>query len=506
MKVSSFFIILYLFVGQLNGQNISTDSLSNLIKTAEEDTFRINLYNELAFQYINTNPAFAKDDVNIALEKAKEIEYERGVARALNILGGINWAVSNYAEALDYYLESASKYEQLDDQLGLAKCYNNIGEIYKKLGEYENSLEYLLRAKPMLESEVGSNKALLIYNNIAEVYLIQGKLEQAEQYFDMILSRDELQTDRKLAYAYMGMGEIAFRRGNYEKAEQHYFKAMEIREQMKDNRGIAQASVKIGELLNAQGLHDSAEIYQNKAFELASKIDAKDLMIKALEGKVISDSSRQNYKDALSNYFVYSQLKDSTFNKEKSDQIARLQTAYETELLKKENEANEIKVKQQNTLVIGVIMALLLCLALAGAFYVQRKSQQEANKLLEAKNKVIEARNKEIEEQSKELQKLNETLKVLNKGLEEKVEIRTKLLREQNEVLSQYAFTNAHELRAPVANILGLVHLLEHTPLSNREEEIVDHLRKATAQLDKVIADIRYKLENKEEIIDTYRF
>lgn len=506
MKVYSCLIILFLFAGQLNGQQLITDSLSRLLKTVEEDTLRVDLYNELAFQYINTNPAYAKDDVAIALERAKEIEYRQGIARALNILGGINWAVSNYAEALEYYFRSANNYEQLNDQLGLAKCYNNIGEIYKKLGEFDNSLEYLLQAKPIFEKEVGINKALLIYNNIAEIYLIKSNLEKAEEYFTMILQSDELQTDRKLAYAYMGMGEIAFRRGSYKQAKEYYFKALEMREQMNDNRGIAQTSIKLGELLNTQELHDSAEMYQNKAFALASKIEAKDLMIKALEGKIISDSSRQNYKEALSHYFTYSQLKDSTFNEEKSNQIARLQTAYETELLKKENEAKEIKVKQQNTLVIGVIMALLLSVALAGAFYVQRKSQQEANKLLEAKSKVIEARNKEIEEQSEELQQLNETLKALNKGLEEKVEIRTKLLREQNEVLSQYAFTNAHELRAPVANILGLVHLLEHTPLKSREEEIVDHLRKATSQLDKVIADIRYKLENKEEIIDTYRF
>ena len=95
---------------------------------------------------------------------------------------------------------------------------------------------------------------------------------------------------------------------------------------------------------------------------------------------------------------------------------------------------------------------------------------------------------------------LSKSLEILNHGLEEKVEIRTRLLRQQNDVLSQYAFTNAHELRAPVANILGLIHLLEKTELTEKESDVVDHLKKATDQLDEVIKDIRYKLERGEEL------
>ncbi|MEP2774192.1 MAG: tetratricopeptide repeat protein [Fulvivirga sp.] len=482
------------------GQNTEIDSLSRLYKSNLDDTTQIIVLNELAFNYVYNNPSIAKDDVDIALNLASSIDYEKGIARSYNILGGINWAEGNYAMSLDYYLTSTEYYERLGDNLGLAKCYNNIGEIYKKLNELDRALDYLFKAKLVLEKAFGKDKSLLVYNNIAELYLQQGKLQKAEEYFMLVLERDQLSSERKDAYALTGLGDIAARKGKYLEAEKYYFDALAIRQQSQDNRGIASSYIKIGQLLNDQDLHDSAAIYFGKAHQSSQRIGARDLVLESMMGQVKNDSAKSDYKSALTTYFNYSLLKDSLFNEQKSEQIAQMQTAYETELLKKENEANLVKVKQQNTIVIGVIMALILCLAVAGAFYKQRQMQQTVNKLLSNKNKEIEDRNKEIDAQSKRLLELNKSLESLNEGLEEKVKIRTKMLRQQNDVLSQYAFTNAHELRAPVANILGLIHLLEKTELTERENDVVLHLKKATDQLDNVIKDIRARLESGEDL------
>ncbi len=495
----------YLFLGvfisiTVSAQHAEIDSLSRLYNTDLADTTQVNILNELAFNYVYNNPTVAKDDVNIALNLASGIGYQKGMARSYNILGSINWAEGNYAMALDFYLASTEYYGKLGDRLGLARCYNNIGEIYKKLNEHSRALDYLLKAKLELEAAHGTDKSLLVYNNIAELYFLQGHITKAKEYFEMVLDHEELSTDRKDAYALTGLGDIASQIGDYEKAEKYYYDALAIRQRIKDNRGIANSYIKIGQMLYNLSLHDSASIYFKKAQQAAKDIGAKDLLMDSMIGLVKNDSAKNDYKSALKTYFNYTQLKDSVFNDEKSNQIAKMQTAYETALLKRENEANIIKVKQQNTIVIGVIMALILCLAIAGAFYKQRKMQQTVNKLLANKNKEIEERNREIDAQAKTLLELNKSLESLNEGLEEKVIIRTKLLRKQNAVLSQYAFTNAHELRAPVANILGLIHLLEKTELTEKEKEVVLHLKKATDQLDTVIKDIRHRLETGEEL------
>jgi light-regulated signal transduction histidine kinase (bacteriophytochrome) len=49
----------------------------------------------------------------------------------------------------------------------------------------------------------------------------------------------------------------------------------------------------------------------------------------------------------------------------------------------------------------------------------------------------------------------------VNYFLEEKVAQRTENLKQRNERLREYAFFNAHHLRGPVANILGLIYLIQ---------------------------------------------
>lgn len=55
-----------------------------------------------------------------------------------------------------------------------------------------------------------------------------------------------------------------------------------------------------------------------------------------------------------------------------------------------------------------------------------------------------------LDEKGKELSELNQNLEKL-------VEIKTQILSKQNEALSNYAFTNSHKLRGPIARILGLI-------------------------------------------------
>lgn len=98
-----------------------------------------------------------------------------------------------------------------------------------------------------------------------------------------------------------------------------------------------------------------------------------------------------------------------------------------------------------------------------------------------------------------ELQHKNDIIEHLNKSLETKVEIRTRLLREQNSKLVEYAFVNAHVLRAPVSRILGLVHLLVKSE-ANQDKEIINHLEESSKELDEVVRNLSITLrEAKEE-------
>lgn len=106
----------------------------------------------------------------------------------------------------------------------------------------------------------------------------------------------------------------------------------------------------------------------------------------------------------------------------------------------------------------------------------------------------IERQQQEILAQSEELKVLNESLKNVNMALEVKVQSRTSELEVKNKKLEEYTFMNAHKLRAPVATILGLIHLFKYKE-AIESETIIAELRKTSIELDKAIKGIQLKLE-----------
>jgi signal transduction histidine kinase len=83
-----------------------------------------------------------------------------------------------------------------------------------------------------------------------------------------------------------------------------------------------------------------------------------------------------------------------------------------------------------------------------------------------------------------------------NETLEDEVEERTRDLVEYNQQLEQFAFISAHNLRAPVARILGLGHILG---ISNNDlieaRTIIDKMVVATEELDRVVKDLNTVLD-----------
>src|SRR5688572_10126263 len=96
----------------------------------------------------------------------------------------------------------------------------------------------------------------------------------------------------------------------------------------------------------------------------------------------------------------------------------------------------------------------------------------------------------------KTLQAINLEINKLNENLEEKVQQRTEEIRMQNQKLVEYAFFAAHEVRGPLARILGLVDLVKVKELNHEREEIISRLQVSARELDDIIREVSRKLEH----------
>ncbi|MBL0765601.1 MASE2 domain-containing protein [Marivirga atlantica] len=108
----------------------------------------------------------------------------------------------------------------------------------------------------------------------------------------------------------------------------------------------------------------------------------------------------------------------------------------------------------------------------------------------------------EILAQSDELKAVNDSLVQSNTNLEKIVGSRTKELEAKKAKLAEYAFINGHQLRAPVATMLGLINLIAHAENEEERKEITEKLKYEVDLLNLTIKDIRLRLETDELIHD----
>ncbi|HEY8938277.1 MAG TPA: ATP-binding protein [Cyclobacteriaceae bacterium] len=100
-----------------------------------------------------------------------------------------------------------------------------------------------------------------------------------------------------------------------------------------------------------------------------------------------------------------------------------------------------------------------------------------------------------IEKQSAIIQRKNEELLVEVKRQTQDLKTTNLELIEQNNRLEQFAYIISHNLRAPMARIVGLAHVLEHAKSQSEIHDIINMMVHSTTDLDKVIKDLAQILE-----------
>jgi len=156
---------------------------------------------------------------------------------------------------------------------------------------------------------------------------------------------------------------------------------------------------------------------------------------------------------------------------------------------------------------------------------------EERTKSLQQKQDEIEIQNEELKQQQEELEtsrnqladqnsiieQKNLELKKYNENLESLVGERTEQLTNanvelvnQNVQLEQFAFITAHNLRSPVAQLMGLTKLFNKENLSdNLNSEIITHIISATNSMHQTLQDLNEILDvrkGKEQTLERLSF
>lgn len=124
-----------------------------------------------------------------------------------------------------------------------------------------------------------------------------------------------------------------------------------------------------------------------------------------------------------------------------------------------------------------------LCLLM---FFFKRNLDFE-EKQLHASNHALHQLTEDLQQQEAQLLANKQTIEQMRNSLQEEVIRRTQKLEEENKRLLEFSFINAHLVRAPIANIIGLVEMEE-------DNERLQELKAGIQEMDEVVRKIAHVL------------
>jgi tetratricopeptide (TPR) repeat protein len=304
------------------------------------------------------------------------------------------------------------------------------------------------------------------------------------QYYRMIdrpdklwgLLRSDLKTfDRSkhfLGLQFNEIGNLLLERGRYDSAMFFFKEAIEEGKEKMEYLVQAQATNQLIKAQLAQGIFEEALSTIDKNIAFTKSYFYYDLLSEVYELKkkyFLLQKRPYEALEASENQKLYKVKFDSAKN---PVLIQRVLLADNQQRLKKSLRILQAEESTKKwALTIIVILCLLVIVGLAWIALLRK-------------------------DKLKHTSKLNNELQLANAELDKRVQIRTQELEERNKKLASYAFMNAHNLRAPVSSILGLVNLYKSKMLNQDERDtFVDQIDSQTQKLDAVVKEIQKSVE-----------
>ncbi|WP_375581345.1 tetratricopeptide repeat-containing sensor histidine kinase [Marivirga tractuosa] len=328
------------------------------------------LFIKSAIQYIKSNYVESRNSYEELYKVSKELNYDIGIARALNGRGLIYLGRELYEEALKEFEKALEVNTKIENPKNIATNLLNIGICSQELKYWDRAYNSLKKSYKISLNNNLELYALMNMNRLGSLFLDKNQLDSAEHYLIKANKRNLNQWEK--SYNLSGLTELEIKKGNYNKAIEYGSKSYAI------------------------------------AKELGAKWDISQVVLrlsKAYEGL-------EAYDKALEYHKLYKTYSDSLLNEEMNREInwAELQQT------KAENEQLVIQrnllssVRDRNQLIIALLSTIVLFLIVLALLYRRHINQKEKyNQNLGSINRQLAEKKVLIEKQNEDLKQINNT-------------------------------------------------------------------------------------------------
>ncbi|WP_041779193.1 histidine kinase dimerization/phosphoacceptor domain -containing protein [Belliella baltica] len=318
--------------------------------------------------------------------------------------------INRQDEGLELLLKAFRIAESNKNDYYISRLSSNMSDIYELKGETDKQYQALLRSKNFFQDRANQYEIAMLDYKFGKYHYHNTSMDSAEYFSQKALqyfkSKD---LGEETGMVLNQMGNIAFTQEDYKKAVDYYEQTAKYIKN-ENTESYAGFLFNIGYALNKEKAYSKALEYINKSLEIRKNLKNLTDLRDAYQGLAETYQGMGDFKRAYDNLALFHNYSDSVFNEVKNQQLAELETKYETEkkdqaiaVLENERELQELRGQKQQAQIYLSIAGLIIFLAMAGLFFVQAKTRKNLNKTLSAKNKEIAKQNDERELLLKEI-------------------------------------------------------------------------------------------------------
>ena len=373
MKKIILLLLLGLSINKSFAQSRVTDSLTLLLQKEKTDTNKIKTLLYLAYVYNVSKPDSCIQLAIEALDIARRINYQKGIASSLGLIGVGYTYLGNYAKAMEFLLQSLKVYERLRDSAGISKAYNLIGCVYKDQGNSRQALNYLLPANSL---QPGRSD---IMANISETYRDMKMIDSARKYSQQALNAAyPANKPRTMGWMFLEMASVHAEAGENDLALTYFRKSIPLTLKVDDYLALCKEYIGIAKVFDKTMQMDSAFFYTKRALFFAQQKNFLQMVLST--GTYLSALYKQkhNTDSALLYMEVAKAANDSLFSQQNLNQFQSL--AFDEKLRQQEIAVAELKDKKKRghnlqyaAIALGLLTFIILFLLLSHSIIANQK-------------------------------------------------------------------------------------------------------------------------------------
>ncbi|MEZ4874609.1 MAG: tetratricopeptide repeat protein [Flavobacteriaceae bacterium] len=314
--------------------------------------------------------------------------------QAINI-GNSYLGLSDFNEALQYYLEALRGFEQTQNKKGQSFCYQNIGECYIELQRYSSALPYVNKSIS-LKKELNDTRGLgNAEQSLGRIYMGLEAYDKALLHYnnaltivrDLKLSTEEVKVN-------LNLGKIYSQKEDKEKALSYFEKSKLLAKKLGDSSSVILADLEVLAIKEA-----TSKIQENElnALENIQALKESGAISKEAAGyKNLAEyyANLKQYDKALEFTNLYVKLNDSIRNNEVQTQFKTIEENFnkannekQIALLQKDQIIYDEKLKQQRFwLVLSGLVILFISLGVW--MFIHRNKLKQKMKEMELRNQL----------------------------------------------------------------------------------------------------------------------